>query len=281
MAAEALLMRLLTIPVVSMRWLGTPPGVVIQAAAALNGPGVGKLRVVGSTVAWKAPKSATFGLAVNIPSPAGVYTLYDGDDPDKWIQVNAFPDYLVDATVPVYLEEIYDNILVNNFDASSVAAGTTNTKTMRLYNLGTVPIDDVRVWLSPLDPELPPGGIAGTIRGSGPLRRSRAVGMSLPAMTGSLAAGVITTPRRSAARMIPGASQFTPLPPVQKYTVSISSDNVSFVQPREEYAADTLVYGALAVGAFHTVWVRRTIPAGMVAEPRGRTDILTSFSSLY
>lgn len=281
MAAEALQLRLATLPVVSLAWLGTVPGVVIAAAAGLNGPGVGRLRVSGASIAWQAPGSGAFGVAVDA-AVDGTYVLRDGVDPDKWLQVTVFTAFLSDATAPVYLEEVYGNVMVSDFAAAAVAAGTVNTVTLRIYNVGDVAMEEVRVWLGGLDAELPISGLAGV---AGRCRRAEPSngrgGRGLPVGTSGLSAGVIKL-GRGPTRIGGGARRhYCPLPAALGYAVGISSDNVSFYAPREEFAADALVYGPLAVGAYHTLYVRRSIPAGMSADPRGRTDIRTSFSSLY
>lgn len=277
-------LRLFSLVIYPSTWLGTAPGVEFVKVGGMNDIGVGRLRCVGNTLAWKAPRSTSFGEPVEfIPTPGVVQFLRDGDNPDKWVSVFGKSEYFIDTTVNVYLQETWSptNTLVSDFTAAQVAAGAVNTRTIRIYNIGNLPLDDLRVWLTPLDPDVPTLGGFGSIYSMRRIAERRRGVAVIPAITGSLSSGWCDF-RGVAPAAFPSRQRgnFSPFAAATAYTLQISKDNVNFYSPREETAGDVLVYSSLAPGAFSNLYVRRTIPAGMTAEPRGRTDISFSFGTL-
>jgi hypothetical protein len=159
---------------------GTLPGVVPLLAAARNGPGTASLRYTSAGAAqYRAPGSATWGPAVTVPLAAVItddtYILRDGDDPDCWLRVQVYADYLPSAatTVDVELADVVNNTIgqancsaadatageVISWEitctAQAAIAGTDHSATALTFWLtqpasGTIEIsDDNATWVSP------------------------------------------------------------------------------------------------------------------------------------
>jgi len=149
--ADALRLTVASVEVRHLTAVGTVPGVVIDAVAARNGEGTGRLRCDGNELQWQAPDSATWGDVefVDVENDAS-YLLEDGEDRSKWIRVDVYPDYLPDgaAEVGVVLTDVRENGVSNDdVTASEAASGDVTTHTVTLENVGTVTLSQLRVWL--------------------------------------------------------------------------------------------------------------------------------------
>ena len=127
----------------------TLPGVAILAVAARNGPGTGMLLWSGSALRWKAPGSTTAGTPVVIASD-GTYLLEDGDDPDKFIRVTTYSDYMPtsEASATVYLRDVFGNgVSHDDVTGAEAEAGTDETYAVMLRNDSNVGLSNVKAWL--------------------------------------------------------------------------------------------------------------------------------------
>jgi hypothetical protein len=114
---------------------GTLPGIVPLLAAARNGPGTASLRYTAAGgVQYKAPGSATWGTAVMVPPAAVIandtWIVRDGDDPDCWLRVQVYADYLpaTAQTVDVELDDVFNGTIGQaNCAAAEAMAGETIT----------------------------------------------------------------------------------------------------------------------------------------------------------
>ena len=134
--------------------VGTVPGVVVMAAAAMNGPGRGRMSRVYENAArsylrWTAPGSVTPGTNVPVTSN-GDYLLEDGSDPGKWLRVRVYVDHLpasYDESL-VYLEDVYnDSVAGRDVTASEASTGDVATYTVSVVNESPAGVFDVRAWL--------------------------------------------------------------------------------------------------------------------------------------
>ena len=129
---------------------GTIPGVVIDAVAARNGPGVGVLRSIdtGTSLQWRAPDSATFGTAVATPAD-GTYRLLDGDDENKWVRVTVHVNYLLPQAVSasVQLEDRHNGAMGRDATAEEATAGDSLLYTITMTNQTTTVLTNIVAWL--------------------------------------------------------------------------------------------------------------------------------------
>lgn len=146
--ALALELRFGVVRIDHLRVVGTVPGVRVDFVTARNGPGMGRLRFDGSGLSWKAPGSATFGPIVVSPTD-NHYTLEDGEDPDKYITVQTYADYLEAGTeAPVLLTDVYGNQVSNDdVTAGEASAGDVTAHTIFMWNDSTANITGLKVWL--------------------------------------------------------------------------------------------------------------------------------------
>ena len=149
--ADAIRVKQASLEVKHLAAVRTIPGVVILAVAGRNGPGVGRLAssADGTTIAWQAPDSATFGPAVDV-STNGVYLLEDGADASKWIRVRVYADHLspTPRSSRVHLADLYANGPPHDdVTAAEAAAGDVTDYTLNLVNEGAKHASDLRVWL--------------------------------------------------------------------------------------------------------------------------------------
>jgi len=132
--------------------VGALPGVVVEAVAAKNGPGVGRLRSSGdgTQVAWKAPGSSAYGTAVTLERDR-VYLLEDGDDADKWIRIRALTSYVGGPSeARVVLEDRYANgVGHDDVTAAEASAGNVATYQIGLHNASASTLTGITVWLDP------------------------------------------------------------------------------------------------------------------------------------
>lgn len=135
-----------------LKAVGTLPGVAVKWVAAKNGPGTGMLRASGENgnrLSWRAPGSGTFGTAVDC-SVDGTYLLEDGEDPDKFLQVQVYNSYLSGGSrdAQLYIKDVFENsISQDDITAAEAAAGNMLTWSMRLYNDGGLIASQVKIWV--------------------------------------------------------------------------------------------------------------------------------------
>ena len=117
----------------------TVPGVFPASAAGRCGPGTGTLRTgtEAQFLAWKEPGSANFG-----PKRWCGYEraeLLRGDDPDKWIRVDVYPDYLIAGMEgSVHLADRYNDVVAHDdVTTAEATAGDVVTYEITLTNAGT------------------------------------------------------------------------------------------------------------------------------------------------
>jgi len=150
--ADALRLSVASAEVRHLTAVGTVPGVVIAAVAARNGEGTGRLRCDGDELQWQAPGSSTWGDVQFVDAVNDAeYLLEDGEDRNKWIRVDVYPDYLPDgaAEVGVTLTDVRENGISNDdVTASEAAAGDVTTHTVTVENVGTVTLSQIQVWLA-------------------------------------------------------------------------------------------------------------------------------------
>jgi len=149
--ADALRLTLASVEVRHLVAVDSIPGVVIAAVAARNGEGSGRLRSDGDRLQWLAPGSATFGAVVYVDADNdGSYLVEDGEDRDKWVRVDVYPDYLPDggAEVQVSLEHVRENgISHDDVTAGEASAGDVTTHTVSMENDGAAIQTQRKVWI--------------------------------------------------------------------------------------------------------------------------------------
>jgi hypothetical protein len=125
---------------------GTIPGVLVLAAAGACGPGTGRIRHVGRTLAWQAPGSSSYGQAVAVNAD-GDYLLEDGQSPEKWLRVRVWTAYLIDgAEGLVVLSEIFGGISGPDIGAAEATAGNVLAYQVGIENVGVVDALEVKIW---------------------------------------------------------------------------------------------------------------------------------------
>ena len=229
---DALRIEVASVEVKHLVAVGTIPGVAVLAAAARNGPGIGRLRSTGdgTLLSWKAVGSSTFGPSVDC-SANGSYLLEDGEDATKWARVQVYAAHLLAGPTAsaVYLSDVYDNAVGHDdVIASEASAGNVETYTLAMKNAGQSTMFDVRVWLDDT------GGASGA-RG---WRDLLALLLGWHSSSGASA----------------------------RPYIEISDDNITWVQPTDE---DTgLAFGELIGQQSTTLYVRRTTQAGTASSSR-------------
>jgi hypothetical protein len=130
--------------------VGTLPGVAVVAAAGRNGPGTGRLRSYrdGTWLAWQAPGSASYGVAVACAAD-GSYVLEDGDDPDRWLRVQVYRAHLVPGPAEdlVHLRDVFSNA-IGGAAVSAADAIAGRVDTVELTLVAQQPAGELRVWLA-------------------------------------------------------------------------------------------------------------------------------------
>jgi len=142
----------------SLAAAGTLPGAIPLFAAAKNGPGAGLLVSSGDgkTLAFRAPGSATIGAAVDC-SAGGTFILYDGDDPDKFLRIEVFPDDLLSSAIEktVYLEDVYSSVAGGpDLSAPQADAGNVVSYSFQLKNYGSTTLTAIKTWIDAATPDL-------------------------------------------------------------------------------------------------------------------------------
>lgn len=150
--ADALRLEVSSVEIQQFATVHTIPGVVILLVAARNGPGQGRIRSTGdgTLLSWRAPDSSTFGTPLDC-SADGTYVLEDGEDPDKYIRIQVYADYLTPGPIEsrVYLDDLYDNGAVDDdVTAEEAAAGDVATYTITLENASGYILSGIVVWLA-------------------------------------------------------------------------------------------------------------------------------------
>jgi hypothetical protein len=130
---------------------GTIPGVVVDAVAGLNGPGVGCLsyNATTETLAWRAPGSATFGEAVDA-SADGALLLEDGEDADKFCRVTVYADYLPAShySADVALADRFHNgMIAADVTAAQASAGATLYRNLTITCANAAGLTALAAWL--------------------------------------------------------------------------------------------------------------------------------------
>ncbi len=149
--ADALRLEVSTVEIQPLAAVNTIPGVVILFAAGRNSPGMGRIRSTGegTLLSWQAPGSDTFGTSLDC-SIDGTYVLEDGEDPDKYIRIEVYGDYLRPGPIEsrVFLDDLYDNGAVDDdVTAGEAAAGDLATYTITLENASGYILSGIVVWL--------------------------------------------------------------------------------------------------------------------------------------
>lgn len=194
--ADSLRITIGGVEVAQLAAVGTLAGVVVRAAAAANGPGVGLLEISAGKLAWQPPGADGFGPAVAVPTD-GEY-LVSGSDAAKWLRVEVYTTHLpaTNHSARVELADRYNGIAGDDVTAAEAAAGSVETFTLTLTNQSAGMASDVRAWLkSASGLELSAGGSTW----SAPTSEAAAIGLGDVAPAASLTLYV----RRTIA---PGAS---------------------------------------------------------------------------
>lgn len=149
--ADALRLTLSSVELLYLDHLGTIDGVKILVAAAMNGPGTGRLRSQGdgTLISWRAPGSTLFGTAVPC-AVDGTYLLEDGSDRSKWVRVQVFATYLVTraTAAQVTLTERFGvGLADDDVTAAEASAGNTETYELVMSNDSPHALRDVKVWI--------------------------------------------------------------------------------------------------------------------------------------
>lgn len=136
-----------------LRVVGTLPGMYIFAASTLNGTGHGLLIAgvhsdgVTPTVAWQAPGSSTPGAPCPLTGEAA-FLVEDGEDPDKWVRVYAYPAYCgTSGEAKVFFKVGYNALGPSDVTAGDAAAGLVITTTFTLKNYSFYPVTNVKLWI--------------------------------------------------------------------------------------------------------------------------------------
>ncbi len=138
------------VTIVSLRVVGTIPGVVVEAAGGRNGPGAGRLKsgASGLTLAWQAPGSSTYGSESDVVD-GGTYLLEDGEDPSCWVRVRVYADFLTPgpAEARVFLGDCYNGLGPDDVSAAEALAGLTETTELSLANDSAGVIYNLKLWI--------------------------------------------------------------------------------------------------------------------------------------
>ena len=139
-----------SVDVVCLEWRGTIPGVDVKAASGLCGTGIGYLRCEsGGRISFKAPGSGSWGVGV-VPPADGELILEDGADPNAWLHVDVFVDYLQPGYIaPVVFNNRYDNeVCPDDVTYEEAEDGDTAAFTVELYNAGPETRYGLLAWLA-------------------------------------------------------------------------------------------------------------------------------------
>lgn len=133
----------------NLQAIGTLAGVRIVTAYGVNGPGVGWLQVTAANLlSWRAPNSATYGTAVDVTA-GGSFTITDGDDARKALDVSVTADYLpgIATSAAVVLRALY-GAGISYLDVSRLQAANGNTREYAIaLTKATAGSVAVKVWI--------------------------------------------------------------------------------------------------------------------------------------
>lgn len=137
-SADALRVEKAAATVRMLHAVGTISGVAVAFVAARNEPGTGYLAAgpAGTTLAWKAPGSSTFGTYVDV-SAGGTFVLEDGEDADMFVRVIVTATRLPSSAAEgqVLLQDVYENeISSDDVTAAEALAGDISTFTVDVQN---------------------------------------------------------------------------------------------------------------------------------------------------
>jgi len=149
--ADALRLEISDVEITGLHAVGAIPGVVVLAAAGLNGPGAGLLRSHGdgASISWRAPGSETSGTEVSVGTD-GSYLLEDGEDTDKWLRVQVYADYLLSlpTEATVYLTDVFNNgVGHDNVTAGESTSGNVETYQITLVNDTATDLMNLKCWI--------------------------------------------------------------------------------------------------------------------------------------
>jgi len=149
--ADAIRMEISGVETPQLHHAGTLDGVAIAFVAGRNGPGTGYLASdsSGTSVAWKAPGSSSYGTYIDV-SAGGSFVLEDGDDPDCYVRVTVtasrLPESIDEARV-LLMDRYGNGVSHDDVTAGEAAAGDVTTHTITLTNDSNVSVSHVKAWL--------------------------------------------------------------------------------------------------------------------------------------
>lgn len=128
-------------------------GLVVLAAAAKNGAGIGQVTLVPALspnpnmLRWQAPGSVTPGAAQPVTID-GDYLLEDGADRGKWIRVRVYVARLPASGVAiVQVTDRYNELGLGDVAAADALTGTVTTTQFTLKNVSPALITGVLLWI--------------------------------------------------------------------------------------------------------------------------------------
>lgn len=138
-----------------LRAVRTLCGAAIVRVGGANGPGRGYLMgdATGTRLRWRAPRSTAAGEWVRVDAD-GTYVLLDGEDPDRWIEVQVVATALRPAAwvEPIELAEVYGSPpAIEDLDAAQAAAGRVSQTTLTLSAPAGLALANTTAWLDPHD----------------------------------------------------------------------------------------------------------------------------------
>jgi len=132
--------------------VGTVPGVAPLFASGRCGPGRARLRTSNGLVRFRAPGSSTFGPGVSIAADLASVELRDGEDPDAWLRVQVYADYVADSpreAVVDLVDKWNTDFGMADIEAADASAGTSDQTAITLTNLTTVHLSQIKAWIDP------------------------------------------------------------------------------------------------------------------------------------
>jgi hypothetical protein len=148
--ADSLRLKVDSTEIEQLARIGTIPGVVVERAAARNGPGYGRLRstILGRHLRWQAPGSTSFGQPIDV-SLGGDFLVEDGDDPNKFLRLTVTLCHLFGPTESrVLLGDLYENeVGHDDVLADEAAAGDVTIYSITLENANNVVLSHLKAWL--------------------------------------------------------------------------------------------------------------------------------------